>query len=285
MVAAKEDDPGAAARQPRETTQDPTPASRNTSRSSRDSSPILRRDASLSHARQLRKQPSTGLIPSLPPSLGASPQTSRNTSPIRQTSQHQGSPQPPANRSIGASPRLNSQDASPIRPASSQLASSSTVGAPPSAAAIQRALSSAHTPQLLPGPAVPTESASKVNRQPRAAGNDAQTAPSPSFSPRVKSPGPSAPSSRRNSSHRRSELAVAPPITVQSATPPPAAGLEAPKQDTNGDSQTVQAGKAAARGPSGPKSSLQTVQENTPPSNTILADSTDQRYVISTYSA
>lgn len=253
---------------------DPVQTPQRPPHSPRDPSSALRRDGSNSQVPTVRKQPSTNLVPSLPPSVTASPQTSRNTSPIRPSVRPQETPQNTAQRAAGIRSRKNSHDASPIRPTSTQ----STSSAPPSAAAIQRALSAASVPQLHPGSGSVTDAVSKLPRTSRTVpATEAQTPVSPSFSPRVKSPGPSAPSSRRNSLPRKSDYGNAPPITVQNSTPPNTAVPDLKSLDGSSDSQLVQTPKISSRGPSGPKSSLETVQEATPPASSVLGESTDQR--------
>ncbi|KAF4548893.1 Vacuolar segregation subunit 7-like protein [Elsinoe fawcettii] len=240
--------------------------------SQRDASPTLRRDGSNTQVPAVRKQPSTNLVPSLPPSVSASPQTSRNTSPIRPSVRPQETPQTAAQRAAGIRSRKNSHDASPIRPVSTQSSA-----APPSAAAIQRALSAATVPQLHATNGPIADAVSKLPRTSRTApATEAQTPVSPSFSPRVKSPGPSAPSSRRNSVPRKLDNLGAPPITVQNSTPP---GTAVPDLKGDGsDTGLVQTPKISNRGPSGPKSSLETVQEATPPAGSVLGESTDQSF-------
>ncbi|KAF2218594.1 vacuolar segregation subunit 7-domain-containing protein [Elsinoe ampelina] len=241
--------------------------------SHRDPSPTLRRDGSNTHIPSMRKQPSTNLVPSLPPSVSASPQTSRNTSPIRPSVRPQETPHSTAQRAAGIRSRKNSHDASPIRPVSTQSSA-----APPSAAAIQRALSAAAVPQLHSNSNPVADAVSRLPRTSRTApATESQTPVSPSFSPRVKSPGPSAPSSRRNSVPRKLDNLSAPPITVQNSTPP---GTAVPdlKGDGLGDTGLVQTPKVSNRGPSGPKSNLETVQEATPPAGSVLGESTDQSF-------
>ncbi|TKX20066.1 hypothetical protein C1H76_7748 [Elsinoe australis] len=272
MEAGREDTQSAPS-QPK--TLDPVQTPQRPPHSPRDPSSALRRDGSSSQVPTVRKQPSTNLVPSLPPSATASPQTSRNTSPIRPSVRPQETPQNTAQRAAGIRSRKNSHDASPIRPTSTQ----STSSAPPSAAAIQRALSAASVPQLHPGSGSVTDAVSKLPRTSRTVpATEAQTPVSPSFSPRVKSPGPSAPSSRRNSLPRKSDYGNAPPITVQNSTPPNTAVPDLKSLDGTSDSQLVQTPKISSRGPSGPKSSLETVQEATPPASSVLGESTDQSF-------
>ena len=231
-------------------------------------SPILRREPSTTPV--LRKQPSVSLK-----SPGSSGYNSRNTSPIRpslrqESSQHATKP---AFRS-----RKNSHDASPSRP----LITTPPPHSVPSAAAIQRALSATTVPQLQLGPV-----AEAVSRLPRTSRNPASADGTPttgSLSPRVKSPPPTAPASRRNSFHNNKNPIAAPPITVQASTPPTVpTNTEAGKGDSAAaDKEQLRApGKAPSRGPSGPKSNLETVQENTPPAGGVPANDAESRYAIS----
>lgn len=184
----------------------------------------------------LRKQPSSNLVPLSSPSAGSSPQTSRNSSPIRKDSRPQ----------------------SFTTPISTQ----------PSAAAIQRALSAANVPQLQSGPV--TDAVSRLPRASKSAGGTSgDTTPQWPSSPRVKSPPPSsATSSRRGSAavQKKAESSVAAPSisvqgpTPQTSTPPAKQGSEEPKR-MDQPLQLQPPPKAPSRGPSG-KSTLETVQEN-----------------------
>lgn len=80
--------------------------------------------------------------------------------------------------------------------------------------------------------------------------------------------------------HRKADVGNAPPITVQNSTPPSAPShLDVAKSESNSsDSHPLQTPKSSTRGPSGPKSSLETVQEATPPADSLLSDSTDQSF-------
>lgn len=198
----------------------------------------------------LRKQPSSTLLPS----AGSSPQTSRNTSPVRRDSSR-----PPGS--------LSNQ-----------------VSTQPSAAAIQRALSAANVPQLSSNPVA--DAVSRLPRAPKSAGGaSGDSTPQLPSSPRVKSPPPSAVTSRRGSAvpvpaqqKKGAEITAAgsvggaktaPSINVQNATPTPPGTLAIPKnasEDTKKvDSVLAQlqasSNKPPSRGPSG-KSVLETVQES-----------------------
>ncbi|KAK3672195.1 Vacuolar inheritance and morphology protein [Recurvomyces mirabilis] len=181
----------------------------------------------------LRKQRSSNLQPtSASPSAGSSPHTSRNTSPQRK----------------------DSRPAPLTTPISTQ----------PSAAAIQRALSAANVPQLQSTGSV-TEAVSRLPRTAKSVGpGSGETTPQWPVSPRLKSPPPSAVSSRRGSAapQKKAETA-APSISVQgpasqTATPPPRANSE---ESRKSEQQLQTPAKVPSRGPSG-KSTLETVQEN-----------------------
>ncbi|KJX93337.1 phospholipid metabolism enzyme regulator like protein [Zymoseptoria brevis] len=185
----------------------------------------------------LRKSSSTTLAAKVPsPATGQSPHTSRNASPTRKD-----------------------------KPTTIPTGLSTT----PSAAAIQRALSASSVPQLQPqqsqsqtqGTSV-TEAVSKLARPVKSATASGDTTPQWPISPRVKSPPPSGPSSRRGSTKKLD----APAIQVIGAPPSngtPTASRQASAEGAKMDSQ-LQAPpppKVQSRGPSG-KSVLETVQEN-----------------------
>ncbi|KAK3066053.1 Vacuolar inheritance and morphology protein, partial [Teratosphaeriaceae sp. CCFEE 6253] len=181
----------------------------------------------------LRRQRSTNLVPISSPSTGLSPRSSRNASPIRRDSR----PQP-----LGAS-----------------------ISTQPSAAAIQRALSAASVPQL-PTTGPVTDAVSRLPRVSKGSGSGSgETTPQWPVSPRLKSPPPSAASSRRGSAPAQPrKVDSMPSISVQSATPqsstPPPSKIS--KEEPKRVEQQLQApSKPASRGPSG-KSTLETVQEN-----------------------
>ncbi|CAK4004748.1 phospholipid metabolism enzyme regulator like [Lecanosticta acicola] len=209
----------------------------------RNTSHTQRKQKSSPPTPMLRKSSSSNLTPLVSSPLAQSPHTSRNTSPIRkEKSTTQGSG------------NLSSQ---------------------PSAAAIQRALSASSVPQLQhqPGSQTPTvsEAVSKMSRGQRGTSVSAENIPSWPVSPRLKSPPPSGPNSRRGSAaaSRKPDANVPPSIQVLSATPqsnnppqtiPRQANMDNPKPEVQ--LQPPPPPKAsAARGPSG-KSMLETVQEN-----------------------
>lgn len=254
------------------------PETKEPTQQQRITSPTIKRDASSSSSiPTLRKQSSASFNTSSP-SAGNSPQTSRNTSPIRQAQKQEAVHT--TSRAGGLRSRKNSHDASPSRPPS-MTPSAHSVPSVPSAAAIQRALSASTVPQLQPGPV--TEAVSKLPRTSRnTPASEPNTPATGQFSPRIRSPPPSAPASRRNSLQRKADGSSAPPITVQTPTPPNSANLLSEKSDasTGKEQQLHPPQKVPTRGPSGPKSSLETVQEATPPAASILASATDQRYVL-----
>ncbi|KAK4992884.1 Vacuolar inheritance and morphology protein [Elasticomyces elasticus] len=224
----------------------------------------------------LRKQPSRTLVVPTSPSAGSSPRTSRNTSPVR-PQPRQDMPQSVARVGLSRS-RKNSQDASPSRPA--LLASVPSTA--PSAAAIQRALSAATVPQLKPGPV--SDAVSQIPRPLKVTGGSpGDSTPHWPASPGLKSPPPST-SSRHNSllGQRKTEsLPAAPPsVVVQSSTPltptPPMQLVQSVDSEARrADEQPLAVSKPPSRGASGPKSTLETVQESgTSPQDTLVGPST-----------
>ncbi|KAK5168978.1 Vacuolar inheritance and morphology protein [Saxophila tyrrhenica] len=182
----------------------------------------------------LQKQASNTLVPTTTSSAGASPRTSRNTSPVRKDSRQQ-----------------------PL---------SNTPSTQPSAAAIQRALSAASVPQLPAGGV--SDAMSKLPKPPQKNGGaSGDTTPRWPTSPRLKSPPPSATNSRRNSStaQKKTETTAAPSINVQSATPnsptPPPSTKQGVDETAKAQQQLQTPVKGPSRGASG-KSTLETVQEN-----------------------
>lgn len=266
-MAASKDEPRSTTGRAENTEHSLGPASSNSANSQRDAAPPLRRDASSNASvPTLRKKPSSNLAPSAPVSASNSPHTSRNTSPIRPSLKQEISQ---TSTRVGLRSRKNSHDASPSRPSANTI----PVPSVPSAAAIQRALSATNVPQMTPGPV--TEAVSKLPRTSRPSTTSGETTPNTSqwqTAPRLKSPPPSTVNSRRNSavSQRKSDPNSAPPIAIQHSTPTQS---EAAKMDESaGDKEQLPViPKPALRGPSAPKPTLETVEENTPPSTSILA--------------
>ncbi|KAF1984327.1 hypothetical protein K402DRAFT_406018 [Aulographum hederae CBS 113979] len=199
------------------------------------------------------------LVPTGSPAT-TSPRTSRDTSPTRL--QHRSNTAGASSAARGLRSRKNSTDLSPHRPPSIAGTSPSV----PSAAAIQRALSSASAPQLQPASPSELPSSSRLARPVRSTGASGESSPHHATTPRVKSPPPSNTSSRRNSllSQRRAE---APNIVVQRSSPvsttPPAFGKDdVPAAEPEEQKQGQM--KNSARGASGAPT-LATVQESSVP--------------------
>ena len=186
----------------------------------------------------LRKQRSSNLVANTSGSAGASPQTSRNTSPTRTEK-----------GSLG--PGMATQ---------------------PSAASIQRALSATSVPSLQStaagGGGPVSDAVSKLPRAGRDTGSGNSTPQWPT-SPRLKSPPPSATSNRRGSApaaqqqqKKNSEGTVqAPSINVQAPTTSSPLAKTIVEDARKPEQQLQAPPKTASRGPSG-KSVLETVQEN-----------------------
>lgn len=203
-------------------------------------------------------------------SAAASPRSSRDSSPAAIFRQQTTS----GAASFGMRSRKDSHDVSPHRPASITGHS----GTVPSAAAIQRALSAATTPQL---PIAPTSDPSstgittstsklpRVSRVQAAATGSGENTPAWPLSPRLKSPPPS--SSRRNSlrTQRKPEISTsAPNIVVQNSTPTSTSNPPLPKQAETPEEPDARAGASAGKAPSRGASgapTLETVQESSAP--------------------
>jgi hypothetical protein len=212
------------------------------------------------------------------PSTQASPRSSRESSPAGRSFRQQ-------TTSVAASgmrSRKDSHDASPHRPPSITGHS----GTIPSAAAIQRALSAATTPQLQPAPTSDPSSisTSKLPRISRVAATttSGENTPTWPLSPRLKSPPPSL--SRRNSlrNQRKPEISTATPnIVVQNSTPTSTSNTTLPVQPESQDEPDARAGassgKAPSRGASGAPT-LETVQESSAPTTPGDAPTNGIRY-------
>ncbi|KAK0660383.1 Vacuolar segregation protein 7 [Lasiodiplodia hormozganensis] len=216
-----------------------------------------------------------------------SPMSSRDPSPSRSSQPHRQTPAMagPARR-VQRSRKNSNQDGSPNRP--SALANQTTTA--PSAAAIQRALASANTPQLQPTPADST----RVPR-PHKSNNHGDSTPHWPVSPRLKSPPPSHSRSRRNSlrsqqqqqqqqqqlqpPHQARPQRPDPPQSTQSApnivvertaTPPSAPAKqknEPPPSDSEDQDGTNMVRKGSGRTVSGAPPALETVQEASLPTS------------------
>ncbi|KAL1310759.1 hypothetical protein AAFC00_001011 [Neodothiora populina] len=244
-------------------------------RRSRDGSPVtIRHASSTSSVPTLRKHSSSGVnTPQLVPSTNNSPHTSRNPSPIRTARSGHDAPRSSSRPSAPAlRSRQNSNDQSPHR--SPGLTNHNHGGTVPSAAAIQRALSATAVPQLQAGPV--TEAVSKLPKmQQRSVLSSGESTPTWPPSPRLKSPPPSTVRSRTNSSMSQRGSTSAPSIHVQSSTP--TSVVAAPSLQAGDSARSIEARKeeqlqpttsttkAPSRGPSGPRPTLETVEENTTP--------------------
>ncbi|CAI6335129.1 unnamed protein product [Periconia digitata] len=214
------------------------------------------------------------------PSTSNSPLSSRDTSPARTSASSSAVLQ-----KSGRLSRKSSTDVSPNR--GSNLAGSSTTV--PSAAAIQRALSSSNIPSLSPAA---TQDSSRPSRPQKSVSgsNSGETTPHWPISPRLKSPPPNEARSRsrRNSlrsQQKKPEVAPTPSIVVQSSSPGPASRIPA-KDETavaEPDDQTSSM-KAGTRGASGNAPKLETVQESSVPTTPGL-DETEAESLSSTPTA
>ncbi|KAF2760083.1 hypothetical protein EJ05DRAFT_271801 [Pseudovirgaria hyperparasitica] len=200
----------------------------------------------------------------------------------------------PAGPSAPRRSRTHSQDMSPTRPPLVQTSS----GTVPSAAAVQRVLSSTNTPQLAAG----QTHDSKTSRLQKSEFIPGEGTPRWPVSPRIKSPPPSTSRSRKNSLNsrsqqtaqatkdtyqRKSETLATPNIVVQSSTPPSssssavAPSLRAPAKNdapsSDSDDQAPITMKGSARGVSGAKTTLETVQEGSLPNNSDFELAKSQR--------
>jgi hypothetical protein len=202
-------------------------------------------------------------------SIAASPRSSRESSPagpsFRQLSSSAAST---ANTSRGMRSRKNSHDVSPQR-------SGNTTSTVPSAAAIQRALSSTAAPQLQP-----TTSAEQPSRLPRSQKSNGTAEGSrdgvlfPS-SPRLKSPPPAASNPRRNSlrNPRKPESNGAAPNTVAQSTTMEQSPERFQKETENATLKSNSGPRVASNAPA-----LETVQETSTPVTPQGDQNSLQRY-------
>jgi hypothetical protein len=187
------------------------------------------------------------------PSAAATPRSSRDSSPagaaFRQTSTNATST---TNASRGMRSRKNSHDVSPQRPSSI----TSTV---PSAAAIQRALSSAAAPQLQPTSSVDPGSRPSRAQRPNGSAELSRDGPSWPTSPRLKSPPP--PDGPRRSSlrnqHRPDDSVAGPSVVNQKSTPDFSIENPIQKETENLAHKSLGSGRAASGAPT-----LETVPES-----------------------
>ncbi|KAH0555855.1 hypothetical protein GP486_006200 [Trichoglossum hirsutum] len=210
----------------------------------------------------LKRSPNSTFVP---PSPVDSAKTSRESSPIR--------PPLKPGTARGQRSRKNSREGSP-----NPSAGSSTH---PSASAVQRALSTANTPSLVP--TVVSEPALKAPRPQRPVGGmPADSALRWPTSPRLKSPPPKETSGKSALLSPRKlslEQSTFPPgIVVQGSTPAPRSGSTTPTPqpktnatDTDPEDQTPPSGiRTPARGVSGSGSTLETVQESSLPATPAI---------------
>ena len=191
-------------------------------------------------------------------SAASSPKPSRETSPIRPQLKAAASANSRTTRS-----RKNSQEFSPSRAPSTAGSSITTV---PSAAAIQRALSVAGTPQLLPSVSQDTKGdAPKAQRPAKGLSGLAQPNGNP---PRVKSPPPVTAKSSNPPQRKAESTPATPSIVLERATPSNRSSLDS---QIEGDKDATSSGmRTPARGISGSGHTLETVQENSLPSTPTI---------------
>lgn len=216
-----------------------------------------------------------------------SPPQSRTTSPIRTHGTGPFPPQSPA-QSRALRSRQNSQDVSNLStqppktrsaPTSSQSSPSSATNRSQTAALLQaRAANgtaqndpkSSRTTRILIAPSDPTSPNTKASTP--------QSRDSPT-------PTPSTANSRKNSLHRAQDglMVAAPSVTLQTSTPPTSAHPDSANANGADPLQQDQLSTAIkvhnARGPSGPKSTLETVIEGTPPTVSALSRALDNASV------
>ncbi|OCK83758.1 hypothetical protein K432DRAFT_166479 [Lepidopterella palustris CBS 459.81] len=229
---------------------------------------------------QMRPQALNGsrsLTVSGSPSTANSPLSSRDSSPARPPLRQSGT-----TAKSGLRSRKSSTDVSPNRGPS--LAGSSTTV--PSAAAIQRALSSANAPQLQP---ISVQDPSKVPRpqKPASGTTSGENTSHWPISPRLKSPPPSLDSRSRSrgnslrSQPRKPESnPSAPSIIVQSSSPASSSRIPSKNEGINSDSedQAPLTMKGSARGSGSAAPTLETVQEASLPTSPGFEALESQRY-------
>ncbi|KAF2478200.1 uncharacterized protein BDR25DRAFT_321281 [Lindgomyces ingoldianus] len=205
------------------------------------------------------------------PSTANSPLSSRDTSPARPPHRQQSASGPLPKSGLRS--RKSSADVSPSRGPS--LAGSSTTI--PSAAAIQRALSSANIPQLPPtSSSTSSQEPSRVPRplKPASGTTSGESTPHWPISPRLKSP-PPAPDSRSRSRQnslrtqpKKAESSSTPSIVVQSSSPAPASRIPVKDEGIASDpEEPALSMKVSSRGASGAAPKLETVQEASLPTS------------------
>jgi hypothetical protein len=200
-----------------------------------------------------------------------SPLSSRDASPAR-PHQRGAAPLGTSNPRAGLRSRKNSTEASPNRGAGPTSTHSS-----PSAASIQRALSSTSIPQLSVASSASSADTIKAPRpvKPTTASNSGDSTPHWPISPRLRSPPPpgsdgrSGSRSRANSLRnqiRKPEVQSTPAIVVQSSSPSPASRIPVREESALSDAdEPPMSIKAPSRGASGAAPKLETVQESSLP--------------------
>ncbi|KAF2823047.1 hypothetical protein CC86DRAFT_75436 [Ophiobolus disseminans] len=242
------------------TPQAPAPAPPSTSAASASAAPT-RHQTTLAGARSLNVSGSPS---------PKSPMHSRDASPVRP---HHRAAAPPgsSNHRAGLRSRKSSADVSPSR--GSSLAGSSSS---PSAAAIQRALSSTSIPQL-PLAASPSTDATKAPRPLKSTSGPSSGDNTPHWpiSPRLRSPPPTGSDSRSGSRSRanslrnqlrKSEAQSTPAIVVQSSSPASISRIPVREETVGSDpDEPGMSIKGPSRGASGAAPKLETVQESSLP--------------------
>ncbi|KAF2028254.1 hypothetical protein EK21DRAFT_70145 [Setomelanomma holmii] len=196
-----------------------------------------------------------------------SPLSSRDASPARP---HQRTTAPPgtANPRAGLPPRTTSTDVSPNRGPSFAGSSSS-----PSAAAIQRALSSTSMPQLQPSSSTDVIKAPRPSKT-TSGPNSGDNTPHWPISPRLRSPPPPGSDGRSNSRSRANSLRnqikkpesqCTPAIVVQSSSPASVSRIPVREEPASDPEELVLSMKGLSRGASGVAPKLETVQESSLP--------------------
>ncbi|SLM41117.1 Vacuolar segregation subunit 7 [Lasallia pustulata] len=223
--------------------------------------PDPQRSSSSTSLRPLKRASTTPLT-STTASTATSPQPSRETSPIR----------PPLKPGTMSSARVtrsrkNSQDMSPSRAQSISAHIMSTV---PSAAAVQRAISAAGTPQLQSPTNVDLSSETPRPQKPIKAQNGAS-------SPGIKSPPPPATANRPSFHPQKLEPELqTPSITVERAG---LSSTTSSEMGRDGDDTVVRGGiRTPVRGTSGGGPTLETVQESSLPATTALGPARAQQH-------
>lgn len=219
------------------------------------------RSSSSTSLRPLKRASTTPLTSSTTSAV-TSPKPSRETSPIRPPLKPGITSNSKATRS-----RKNSQEMSPSRPQSTSALLVPTI---PSAAAIQRAISAAGTPQS-PTPTNADLSSETPRPQKQSKG------PGGAISPWIKSPPPSAITNRPTVHSQKVEPEMQTPcITVERAAPSSVISSEVGR---DGDDAVVRGGiRTPVRGTSGVGPTLETVQESSLPTTPAIGPGRAQQH-------